>query len=194
MCKSDYENAWVCHEIGRAYLEMGNFARSRQSSIKAYKFAVACGDSLWMLHSSVLQAQTEAKMGELQSAYETFGVALNHANEVGDTQAAPAIRRALKDIKLRLVRRGRGASHPGAGGGGGDEGAEGGEGEEDDGGDGGGDEGAFCFLFAFSFSCYSSFVYFFRLLNSFYFFCFVVVVVAVVLFFFVFCLQEEISE
>jgi len=124
LCKSEYENAWVCHEIGRAYLEMGNFARSRQSSIKAYKFAVDCGDKLWMLHSSVLQAQTEAKMGELQSAYDTFGIALNHAMEVGDDQAAPAIKRALKDIKLRLVRRGQGASSnplagAGEGGGGG---------------------------------------------------------------------------
>jgi len=139
LCKSDYENAWVCHEIGRAYLEMGNFARSRQSSIKAYKFAVACGDSLWMLHASVLQAQTEAKMGELQSAYETFGVALNHANEVGDDQAAPAIRRALKDIKLRLVRRGQDAAGPG--GGGDNEGGDGEGGEDDDGGDGGGGGG-----------------------------------------------------
>ena len=89
---------------------MGNFARSRQSAIKAYKFAVDCGDSLWMLHSSVLQAQTEAKMGELQASYETYNVALNHAFEIDDDQAAPAIKRALKDIKLRLVRRGKGAS------------------------------------------------------------------------------------
>ena len=50
---------WVHHEMGRCYLELGAFDKSRENGEKAMNLASEAKDMTWYLNASVLVALSE---------------------------------------------------------------------------------------------------------------------------------------
>ncbi|KAL5006143.1 hypothetical protein ScPMuIL_017301 [Solemya velum] len=103
MSKSSLESAWLFHEVGRCCLEMGKFTEARDYGEKSLAAAQDAGDKSWTLHSSVLIAQSEVKLGDLQAAADSFEKSLVMAKEQSDTAAEQAIQRALSDVNDKIV-------------------------------------------------------------------------------------------
>ena len=61
MNKSDIESTWLYHEIGRCYLEMGEYAKAKDNGEKSLDSAGKAEDDVWQLNASVLIAQAEGK-------------------------------------------------------------------------------------------------------------------------------------
>jgi len=102
MCKSAMEKTWVTHEIGRCYLELANYEKSYKYGKESYEAAIEAADEVWQLNTSVLLAQSQAKLGDLESAASTFERSLRHAENCDDAAATVAIGKALAEIRNRL--------------------------------------------------------------------------------------------
>lgn len=57
--KSALESTWLYHEIGRCYLELGQFIDAKDYGEKSCAAAKEADDLGWQLHSVVLLAQAE---------------------------------------------------------------------------------------------------------------------------------------
>ena len=68
MTKSDLENTWLYHEIGRCHLELGSYTDAHQYGEKALEAAKAADDDMWQLNSAVLVAQSEGEISLINSA------------------------------------------------------------------------------------------------------------------------------
>ena len=75
LATNDIEKAWLFHEIGRCYLELGNNQKACEFGNKSLEAAKKINDETWQLNATVLIAQSEAKMGDIDnmiSAIEHF--------------------------------------------------------------------------------------------------------------------------
>lgn len=61
MSKSALESTWLYHEIGRCYLEIGQFETAKENGEKSKVAAEEAEDQMWQLQASVLVAQSEGK-------------------------------------------------------------------------------------------------------------------------------------
>lgn len=61
MSKSPLESTWLYHEIGRCYLELGEFAEAKKYGEQSETAALEAEDQMWQLQASVLTAQAEGK-------------------------------------------------------------------------------------------------------------------------------------
>ena len=61
LSKSSLESTWLYHEIGRCYLEMGQYTDAREYGEKSIAAAKEAEDEGWQLHATVLVAQAEGK-------------------------------------------------------------------------------------------------------------------------------------
>jgi hypothetical protein len=59
MSKTPIETTWLCHEIGRCYLELDNAEKARDYGERSLAAAELADDRMWQLHASVLIAQAE---------------------------------------------------------------------------------------------------------------------------------------
>ncbi|XP_061189173.1 outer dynein arm-docking complex subunit 4-like isoform X5 [Saccostrea echinata] len=103
MSKSPLESTWLYHEIGRCYLELQKCQDSRDFGEKAIQAAKEAEDDGWQLHASVLVAQSEVKLGDLQSAAESFERSLELAKKLNDGPAEAAIKKAMEEVNNRIV-------------------------------------------------------------------------------------------
>lgn len=79
LATNDIEKAWLFHEIGRCYLELGHNEKACDYGNKSLDAAKAINDEIWQLNAIVLIAQSEAKMGDIDnmiSAIEHFEASL----------------------------------------------------------------------------------------------------------------------
>lgn len=79
MAANDIEKAWLFHEIGRCYLELGHNEKACDYGNKSLDAAKAINDEIWQLNATVLIAQSEAKIGDIDnmiSAIEHFEASL----------------------------------------------------------------------------------------------------------------------
>nr|XP_022322324.1 tetratricopeptide repeat protein 25-like isoform X5 [Crassostrea virginica] len=103
MSKSPLESTWLYHEIGRCYLELQRYQDARDFGEKAIQAAKEAEDDGWQLHASVLVAQSEVKLGDLQSAAESFERSLDIAKKLNDGPAESAIKKAMEEVNSRIV-------------------------------------------------------------------------------------------
>lgn len=61
MAQSSLEKAWLFHEIGRCYLELGKAEVAQDYGLKSLQSADEEGDVEWQLHATVLVAQAQGK-------------------------------------------------------------------------------------------------------------------------------------
>ena len=54
MSKSALESTWLYHEIGRCYLEIGNYETAKSYGEKSKVAAEEAEDQMWQLQASVL--------------------------------------------------------------------------------------------------------------------------------------------
>ncbi|KAL8599823.1 hypothetical protein ACOMHN_027630 [Nucella lapillus] len=59
LTQSSLEAMWLCHEIGRCYLELGKPADATFYASQSLDEAQAEDNALWQLHATVLMAQCE---------------------------------------------------------------------------------------------------------------------------------------
>jgi tetratricopeptide (TPR) repeat protein len=103
LVKSTLEATWLYHEIGRCHLELSGYSQARDFGEKSLKAAQEAGDDVWQLNASVLVAQSEVKLGDLQDAIESFECAHEMAIVQGDKPAQRAISKALEELNQKIV-------------------------------------------------------------------------------------------
>ena len=62
MAKSALEKTWLYHEIGRCYLEMGEYETAEEYGEKSLAAAQEAKDEVWQLNATVLIAQSQGNM------------------------------------------------------------------------------------------------------------------------------------
>lgn len=104
MSKSALESTWLYHEIGRCYLEIGKYREAKEYGEKSLAAAVEAEDDIWQLNGSVLIAQSEVKLNDLQAALDSFEKALEMAKVQDDRAAEKAIKKAIEDVNSKIVK------------------------------------------------------------------------------------------
>lgn len=104
MSSSPLETTWLCHEIGRCYLELDDCDKAKSYGERSLAAAQEADDLVWQLNSSVLIAQSHVKKNELQEGLETFEKASELAKSQGDKAATNAISRAMNDVKRKMAK------------------------------------------------------------------------------------------
>ncbi|NWR02392.1 TTC25 protein, partial [Paradoxornis webbianus] len=91
LAQSSLEKAWLFHEIGRCYLELGKAEAAQDYGQKSLQSAEEEGDVEWQLHATVLVAQAQVKLKDYPSAIMTFERALEKAKLVPSEAAQRGI-------------------------------------------------------------------------------------------------------
>ncbi|CAC5363711.1 Tetratricopeptide repeat protein 25 [Mytilus coruscus] len=104
MSKSALESTWLYHEIGRCYLEIGQFETAKENGEKSKVAAEEAEDQMWQLQASVLVAQSEVKLGDLSAALTSFDTSLELAKSQGDMSAQSAIKKAMDDVNKKIAK------------------------------------------------------------------------------------------
>jgi tetratricopeptide (TPR) repeat protein len=89
--------------MGRCYLELGAFDKSRENGEKAMNLASEAKDMTWYLNASVLVALSEAKSEDWNSALQSYERSLEIAKIVHDNVAEEAITKALEEVNQKIV-------------------------------------------------------------------------------------------
>jgi tetratricopeptide repeat protein 25 len=61
------EKAWLYHEIGRCHLELGKYETAKNYGHQSLEHAEKINDEVWQLNATVLIAQSEVKIGTVDS-------------------------------------------------------------------------------------------------------------------------------
>lgn len=61
LSKTTLETTWLCHEIGRCYLELRLYTKAREYGQRSLEAAQQAGELSWQLHGRVLIAQAEGR-------------------------------------------------------------------------------------------------------------------------------------
>jgi len=104
MSQSPLETTWLCHEIGRCHLEMARSQQAFEYGEKSLTAAKEADDQLWQLNASVLIAQSQVKLGDLQAALDSFEASSEMAKSQGDRAAENAIIKAIADVKSKMAK------------------------------------------------------------------------------------------
>ncbi|NXC36801.1 TTC25 protein, partial [Campylorhamphus procurvoides] len=104
MAKSSLEKAWLFHEIGRCYLELGEAETAQDFGQKSLESADEEGDVEWQLHATVLVAQAQVKLKDYRSAIMNFETALEKAKLVPDQEAQNTIVEALNKVSKSFIK------------------------------------------------------------------------------------------
>nr|XP_027802882.1 tetratricopeptide repeat protein 25 isoform X1 [Marmota flaviventris] len=103
LAKTTLEKTWLFHEIGRCYLELDQAWQAQNYGEKSQQCAEEEGDIEWQLNASVLVAQAQVKLRDLESAVNNFEKALERAKLVHNNEAQQAIISALDDANKGIV-------------------------------------------------------------------------------------------
>lgn len=104
LSKSAIESTWLYHEIGRCHLELKYHQDAKEFAQKSLAAAEQADDKVWQLNATVLEAQAEVKLGELQDALQSFEKALELAKILEDDAAENAISKAVNDVNDRIAK------------------------------------------------------------------------------------------
>ncbi|XP_012936467.1 tetratricopeptide repeat protein 25 [Aplysia californica] len=105
MSKTNLETTWLCHELGRCYLELDQAKTAKDYGERSLAAAQEAEDDMWQLHALVLISQSEVKSGRLSSSLISFEKAYELANLLMDTSAQAAIKKAIDDVNTKIARR-----------------------------------------------------------------------------------------
>lgn len=103
LSKSVLESTWLYHEIGRCHLELKYYQDAKEFGQKSLAAAEQADDKVWQLNATVLEAQAEVKLGDLQDALQSFEKALELAKILEDDAAENAISKAINDVNDRIA-------------------------------------------------------------------------------------------
>ncbi|EDO42886.1 predicted protein, partial [Nematostella vectensis] len=103
LVKTPLESTWLFHEIGRCHLELKNYQDAKEYGQKSLAAAQEASDQVWQLNATVLIAQAEVKLGELQGALESFQQAHDLAKILEDEAAENAVSKAIRDVNDRIA-------------------------------------------------------------------------------------------
>ncbi len=103
LCHDALTRAWLNHEIGRCHMELGDASKASECAQAAIEAAVEAKDLGWELNATVLRAQADVKLSDLQTAVEVFERALELAVLTGDDNATSAVQRAINDVNARIA-------------------------------------------------------------------------------------------
>jgi len=103
LSKTPIETTWLCHELGRCYLEVEQAATARDLGERSLAAAREAGDDMWQLHALVLISQAEVKDGRLSEGLDSFQRAQDMAEALGDAKAQQAIKKAIEDVNAKLA-------------------------------------------------------------------------------------------
>ncbi|XP_063259932.1 outer dynein arm-docking complex subunit 4 [Prinia subflava] len=103
MAQSSLEKAWLFHEIGRCYLELGKADVAQDYGQRSLQAADEEGDVEWQLHATVLVAQAQVKLKDYPSAILSFERALEKAKLVPSEAAQNAIIEALDNVSKSFI-------------------------------------------------------------------------------------------
>ncbi|NXM74481.1 TTC25 protein, partial [Serilophus lunatus] len=104
MAESSLEKAWLFHEIGRCYLELGEAETAQDCGQKSLESADEEGDVEWQLNATVLVAQAQVKLEDYRSAILNFERALEKAKLVPDQAAQNTIIAALDKVSKSFIK------------------------------------------------------------------------------------------
>ncbi|XP_067332664.1 outer dynein arm-docking complex subunit 4 [Channa argus] len=96
------EKTWLFHELGWCYLELNHYKKARDYGIRSVAAAEEIDDGKWQINGNVLVAQSELKLGNLESCVAHFERALTYAELQEDNSAMNAIHKALDEAKQQL--------------------------------------------------------------------------------------------
>ncbi|XP_015585048.1 tetratricopeptide repeat protein 25-like [Cephus cinctus] len=94
--------AWLQHEIGRCYLEMGRHNEAFLVSRECLKSARASNSKKWLLHGKLLCGQALIKLGRFAEALEVLRVSARITEEEGDTPTLSYIRDLISRVSSAL--------------------------------------------------------------------------------------------
>jgi len=103
MTSSPSETTWLCHELGRCYLERSQAGRAREYGERSLQAAQEAEDDTWQLHALVLISQAEVQSGHLSSSLISFELAHELAEVLMDATAQAAIKAAIRDVNARIA-------------------------------------------------------------------------------------------
>ncbi|NXP17948.1 TTC25 protein, partial [Scytalopus superciliaris] len=104
LAKSSLEKAWLFHEMGRCYLELGEAETAQDCGEKSLELADEEGDVEWQLHATVLVAQAQVTLKDYRSAILNFEKALEKAKLVPDQEAQNTIMVALDKVSKSFIK------------------------------------------------------------------------------------------
>eukprot|EP00055_Hartaetosiga_balthica_P013671 m.71095 g.71095 ORF g.71095 m.71095 type:complete len:554 (+) comp8337_c1_seq1:58-1719(+) len=128
--------AWLYHELGRCYVELGEYERALDVAEKAIDESNLADNRNWLLYANILKAQVQKKLGDRTDAVETYTTAGTIAGSLYKRSVRAAIENEKDDLRRDSIAVSNGNGY-------GDEDFEAGEGEEneEDAREGSGDEG-----------------------------------------------------
>ncbi|KAK6622698.1 hypothetical protein RUM43_008540 [Polyplax serrata] len=84
LIENNEKKAWLHHEIGRCYFEMGKYDTSYKYGCDSASWAEKCSSLKWICSAKVLQGQCEMKRNNYSNAYQLFLDAKKQAEIVND--------------------------------------------------------------------------------------------------------------
>ncbi|BFZ08330.1 hypothetical protein BsWGS_11369 [Bradybaena similaris] len=105
MSRQPMETTWLCHELGRCYLIVGDFNTAKEYGERSLDAAIQARDDRWQLHALVLIAQAEVKSNRFSSSLVSFEKALDLAMQIRDIDAETLIRKAINDVHDKIWKR-----------------------------------------------------------------------------------------
>jgi len=105
LCKTPLETTWLCHELGRCYLETHRAQTAKDYGNRSLAAAKEADDDVWELHALVLISQAEVKAKRYTSSMVSFEQALELADVLQDKQAQAAIRQAMSEVRGKVAQR-----------------------------------------------------------------------------------------
>ncbi|XP_028930964.1 outer dynein arm-docking complex subunit 4 [Ornithorhynchus anatinus] len=103
LARTGPEKAWLFHEIGRCYLELGRAAEAQAYGERSLQAAEEEGDVEWQLNANVLVAQAQVKLKDFEAAVINFEKALEWAKLVHNREAQKAIISALEETNRGIM-------------------------------------------------------------------------------------------
>ncbi|XP_056870236.1 outer dynein arm-docking complex subunit 4 [Takifugu flavidus] len=99
LVRGDLEKTWLFHEIGWCYLELGRHEDARDYGVRSAAAADETADEKWQINANVLVAQSQLKLGNMESSVSYFEKALNLARRHQDSAIINAIQKALDEVE-----------------------------------------------------------------------------------------------
>ncbi|EGD72188.1 hypothetical protein PTSG_00210 [Salpingoeca rosetta] len=145
----DLTAAWLHHELGRCYLELGDVNEALDSALAGLDAAELAESREWTLYLTILKAQAQEQNNQRTEAYHTFKAAAELAGDLYKRDLKNALLKAAQDAQhanpdaIQEERESHMDLSAQDGGGDGNDDADGysddGDDDDDDGGDGDGD-------------------------------------------------------
>eukprot|EP00117_Sycon_ciliatum_P003725 scpid27820/ scgid8391/ Tetratricopeptide repeat protein 25 len=102
MITSYTEKAWVMHEMGRSYIELGHYDEAAEYARMAQLAAEEGGDDVWVLNARVMEAQCHSKLDDPLESHRLYLLALAMALNLKDDTTVDAVTAAIDDLEDRL--------------------------------------------------------------------------------------------